>query len=181
MDLRQSVLDVMQVILKDPMKAQPDGFDLEETGDNIGVFFSRILPYKDSLSFNLQSLEGEISAALAKSLQEISRRSGYELSGTPTEILDDCRIALHLGTEEEMAPLMLPMEKYGPMITLIGSVLVGSVYVSHHIAIANGVDATVVATSVAEAFATPTHFVITENPGTIVTSIITELPGAIQT
>lgn len=180
MTLRQSVIDVMQDVLKDPMKVQPDGLDLEETGDNIGVFFDRIRPYRDSLSSDLQSLDGRISAEMVKSLEKISLRSGYGLEGNPTAILDDCRLALHLGTEEDMSPLCRSMEKYGPMITLIASILVGSVYVSRHIATVNDVDATIVAMSVAEAFATSTHFVITQNPGTIITSIITKLPVAIH-
>jgi hypothetical protein len=180
MPLRQSVLDVMQVVLKDPMKVQPDGLDLQETGDNIGVFFDKIFPYRDALSVGLPSLDGRISAEMAKSLGEISRRSGYGLEADPAEILDDCRLALHLGTEEDMSPLYGPFDKYGVMITLIASVLVASVYVSHHIATVNNVDSTVVATSVAEAFAAPTHYVITETPGSIITSIITKLPVAIH-
>ena len=180
MPLRQSVLEIMQVVLKDPMKVQPDGLDLEETMDNIGVFFDRISPYRDALSVGLPSLDGRIDAEMAKSLGEISLRSGYALEGDPTEILDDCRDALHLGTEEDMSPLYVPFDKYGVMITLIASVLVASVYVSHHIATVNDVDLTAVATSVAEAFAASTHFVITENPGTIITSIITKLPVAIH-
>ena len=180
MILRQSVIDVMQVALEDPMKVQPDGLDLEATGDNIGVFFDKMRPYRDSLSSDLQSLDGRISAEMAKSLEKISLRSGYGLEGNPTEILDDCRLALHLGTEEDMAPFCRAMDKYGPMITLIASVLVGSAYVSRHIATVNDVDATVVAVSVAEAFAASTHFVLTEYPGTIISSIITKLPIAIH-
>lgn len=180
MTLRQSVIDLMQDVLKDSRKERPPGvLDLEATMHNMDNFFDMIFLYKDSMSFDLQSIDSKIRTEAARSLAELARQASKDLQGDPAEILDDARRALYLTTAESAAPIYDTISKYGVEITLLALALVASVCTSYHIATVNNVDPVVVATSVAEGLSTSTLDYITENPGTIVSSIITKLPAVI--
>lgn len=180
MTLRQSVIDLMQDVLKDSRKERlPGGLDLEATMHNMDNFFDMIFLYKDSMSFDLQSIDSKIRTEAARSLTELARQASKDLQGDPAEILDDARRALYLTTAESAAPIYDTISKYGVEITLLALALVASVCTSYHIATVNNVDPVVVATSVAEGLSTSTLDYITENPGTIVSSIITKLPAVI--